>query len=421
MRVLFMTVPAKTHLYTTVTLAWAMHGAGHEVVIACPPEEVAETQRTGIPTVPVGPRLDLSDKLVEMQKHPEFNQAGIWTDIGESRQERWTWDFVAGLVRNMSYINLSVNNDEIIDDVVRFARGWRPDLVVWDPMMFAGSVAARAIGVPHARLMWGLDLMGRMRKNFLGFRGLAAEFWTDPMAEWLTPVIERYGKTFDEELLNGVWTIDQMPPWMRVPVGLDTLSMRFTPYNGPASIPQWALEKPQRPRVCVSFGLTDRNRGEKPDEPLPAIIEAVSDLDIEVIATLDEYQLKTIGTIPDNVRVVEFTPLRTLMPTCSAVVHHGGGGTFGNALLHGVPQLVVPDHVWDTTLTGQHLAERGMGLCVLPGEYTPAILRENLVRLLEEPSFRAAAEEARKEAEATPSPNDVVRQLEQLVAEYRLR
>ncbi|MFF2750047.1 hypothetical protein ACFVVA_31480 [Kitasatospora sp. NPDC058048] len=49
--------------------------------------------------------------------------------------------------------------DRMIDDLVAFARDWRPDLAVWDTMTFAGPVAARACGAAHARLMFGLDLV----------------------------------------------------------------------------------------------------------------------------------------------------------------------------------------------------------------------------------------------------------------------
>lgn len=417
MRVLFVTLPARTHLYNQVSLAWAMAGAGHEVCVASPPEQAEETQRIGLPAVGVGPRLDLTEKLQAMQEFPDFHHTGIWTDIGETRPERMTWDFVANIVTNMAYINQSVNNDMVIDDMYEFAKSWQPDLVIWDPMMFSGGIVARAVGAAHARLMWGLDLMGRLRNVFLGFQHTASDMWQDPMRGWLEPTMQRLGSDFSEELLTGVWTIDQMPPFMRIPLDLHVLPMRFTPYNGPAPIQHWALAKPERPRICVSLGLTDRETGEKPDDPLSAIFEAVSDLDVEVIATLDEFQLQSVPNIPDNVRAVDFAPLRTLLPTCSAIVHHGGGGTFGNALLHGVPQLVVPDNVWDTTLTGKHIADRGVGLCAPPGEYSAVVLRKHLVALLEEPSYRKNADEVRAEALATPGPNEVVQQLEKLVAE----
>jgi len=36
--------------------------------------------------------------------------------------------------------------------------------------------------------------------------------------------------------------------------------------------------------------------------------------------------------VPGNVRLVEFVPLNALLPTCSAVIHHGGPQTVAAAL-----------------------------------------------------------------------------------------
>jgi hypothetical protein len=49
------------------------------------------------------------------------------------------------------------------------------------------------------------------------------------------------------------------------------------------------------------------------------------------------------------VRVVDFVPLNALLPTCSAVVHHGGSGTFAAVLEHGVPQLIIPQLIIPVT------------------------------------------------------------------------
>ncbi|MFE7662049.1 nucleotide disphospho-sugar-binding domain-containing protein [Streptomyces celluloflavus] len=45
--------------------------------------------------------------------------------------------------------------------------------------------------------------------------------------------------------------------------------------------------------------------------------------------------------------MVDFIPLDALLPSCSATVHRGGFGTAQNALVHGAPQVVVPNDPWD--------------------------------------------------------------------------
>jgi UDP:flavonoid glycosyltransferase YjiC (YdhE family) len=95
-------------------------------------------------------------------------------------------------------------------------------------------------------------------------------------------------------------------------------------------------------------------------------------------------------------------------------VHHGGEGTAMNALVAGLPQLVIihgPNHASAAALEG-----RGVGLVCLPGEATGARVWESLRRVLEEPGFRAAAHEVRDEIAALPPPSELVPRLAALAS-----
>jgi UDP:flavonoid glycosyltransferase YjiC (YdhE family) len=233
--------------------------------------------------------------------------------------------------------------------------------------------------------------------------------------------MKRFGGDFDEDMVVGQWSIDCTLPWMRLPLDHHYVPVRFVPYHGPVAVPEWLPERPDRPRVCLTAGLGARDVMGEDWVPFSAVFEAVADLDIEVVATLNAKQLESVETIPNNVRVFDFFPLNVLLPTCSAVIHHGGGGAFGTALTHGVPQLMVPgDMWWDAVDKAKSIAARGAGLVVEPEGLTADVLRSMLVRLLEEPSFRAGAAQVRSEFLATPSPNDIVPLLEELTAKHRV-
>ncbi|MFD9204429.1 nucleotide disphospho-sugar-binding domain-containing protein, partial [Streptomyces anthocyanicus] len=151
------------------------------------------------------------------------------------------------------------------------------------------------------------------------------------------------------------------------------------------------------------------------------LVSALAELDVEVVATLNEKQLAGLE-LPDNVRAVDFVPLNALLPTCSAVIHHGGSGTFQTALAHGVPQLIVPDMVWDTIHKAKQLEKTGAGLYLHDVDhYTAQDLRDHVLRLLDEPSFAENCARIRREMVGTPSPNDIVPVLEKLVAEHRAK
>ncbi|MEV4916268.1 activator-dependent family glycosyltransferase [Streptomyces tirandamycinicus] len=430
MRVLFTTFAAKSHMHAQVNLAWALRAAGHDVRIASHPDLADEITRTGLTAVGVGEELHLDEQMQETQENigqdvdQLESQAQVGLDMSETRPERLTWDYTLGVFTAMtSVVFQNCCSDQMVDELVEHCRSWQPDLVLWDTLTFAGAIAARATGTPHGRLLFGLDLAGRMRQTFLEqLASRPPELRDDPLREWLTWSLERHGASFDETAVTGDFTVCPLPASMRFPADLHYVPMRYVPYNGQSTVPRWLQEPPKRGRrVCITLGVAHREVLGADRASIGDLLEAVAGLDdVEVVATLNENQLTDFDTLPDNVRAVDFVPLDALLPTCDAVIHHGGSGSFGTAMIHGVPQLIVVDGVWDTINKSRYLEERQAGLYV-PGKLSAKGLRELLVRLLEEPVFKHNAEVLRREALAAPAPAQVVPTLERLAAEYRRR
>lgn len=107
-------------------------------------------------------------------------------------------------------------------------------------------------------------------------------------------------------------------------------------------------------------------------------------------------------------------PLSSILPTCSAIVHHGGAGTALTALALGVPQLVIPQFA-DQPANATVVAARGVGLALLPHQRDATSVWALLLQLLDVPDYRRSAEEVRREIAAQPSPADLVTRLESLV------
>jgi glycosyltransferase len=139
---------------------------------------------------------------------------------------------------------------------------------------------------------------------------------------------------------------------------------------------------------------------------------------VEVIATLNEKELADVSRVPDNTRVVEHVPMHALMPTCSAIVHHGGAGTWATAAAYGVPQVAL-GWIWDAIYRAQCLEDMGAGLHLQSDGLTVESLRSKLGRVLAEPSFAENAKVLQRQMAAAPSPNEVVPTLEKLTAQYR--
>ncbi|KQX56336.1 MULTISPECIES: activator-dependent family glycosyltransferase [unclassified Streptomyces] len=430
MRVLFVTLAASPHFFVQVPLAWALRAAGHDVRVASQPDLMDTVTAAGLSGVPVGPRLAQDESVEELRRRQEKAaerladppDAQELMRIAEDRPERLTPDFLDGLFTVMtSAIFQNFSAEETVDDLVALARRWRPDLVVWDTLMMGGPVAARACGAAHARLLYGLDLVGAARRRHLAVSaGRPRELREDPLAEWLGWTAERYGVGFTEDLVTGQWTLDPTPPSLRPPTDLPWVPVRHIPYNGRSVVPEWLREPPSRRRVCLTLGLSFREVMGGERTSVPALLESLGELDAEVVATLDTGQLAEVGRVPDNVRVVDFVPLDALLPSCSAIVHQGGFGTAQNALAHGVPQVVVPNDLWDIHPRAALLERSGAGLRPAgPGPLRPAELRDLVTRVLEDPSYARNAARLRDEIRATPSPAELVPVLEALTGRHR--
>ncbi|MFF8192698.1 activator-dependent family glycosyltransferase [Streptomyces bobili] len=430
MRVLLTSFALDAHFNGSVPLAWALRAAGHEVRVASQPALTASITAAGLTAVPVGadPRLDEMVRGVGDAVLSHHADQSLDADTPGQLTPAFLqgWD----TMMTATFYTL-INDDPMVDDLVAFARGWEPDLILWEPFTFAGAVAAKVTGAAHARLLSFPDLFMSMRRAYLAQLGAApagpaggngTTHPDDSLGQWLEWTLGRYGVPFDEEAVTGQWSVDQVPRSFRPPSDRPVVGMRYVPYNGPgpAVVPDWLRVPPTRPRVCVTLGMTARTSEFPNAVPVDLVLKAVEGLDIEVVATLDAEERALLTHVPDNVRLVDHVPLHALLPTCAAIVHHGGAGTWSTALVEGVPQIAM-GWIWDAIDRAQRQQALGAGLHLPSHEVTVEGLRGRLVRLLDEPSFTAAAARLRAEAESEPTPAQVVPVLERLTAQHRAR
>ncbi|MGY2062928.1 nucleotide disphospho-sugar-binding domain-containing protein, partial [Nocardia gipuzkoensis] len=189
-----------------------------------------------------------------------------------------------------------------------FARFWEPDLVIREAFTWAGGVVAEAVGAAHARMLHGPDTITRSRHAFL--RRLAEQpepDRIDPTAEWLEQELARFGRRFDEVVMDGHFTISQAPRSTRLDLGLRTVGIRYVPFNGRSVVPDWLREPPARQRICVTSGVAARGSG-RTSFSQGELLAALGDLDAEIVTTMTEQERAQLDSVPGNVRVVDFVP-----------------------------------------------------------------------------------------------------------------
>ncbi|WP_033353952.1 activator-dependent family glycosyltransferase [Nocardiopsis xinjiangensis] len=418
MRVLLVTTPQSTIFYPMVPLAWALRTAGHDVRVASYPNFADTVTQAGLTAVPVGRRRDLERPLPgQTPELVELARAGLYPpwDVAE-HPERAQWNRMLEGYFDTVQQGCKVENFPMIAGLVEFARQWQPDLVLWEPFAYAGSVAAAAIGAAHGRVLFGVDVFGVARERFLELREQQPEGErVDPLREWLEGYGRKYGFEFSEDLVTGQFTVDPVPDSLGVRADeLEYVPMRYVPYGGRSVVPRWLRERPGRPRVAVTLGVTATGQRAYASH-MRKMLEGVAELGVDVVATVPEAEQEKVGPVPDNVRMVSYVPLADLAATCDAVVNHAGPGTFLTMAAHGVPQLTLPWE-FDEPLLARRAGGQGGSLVLHPTQADGDTVREAVDRLLDEPVFGERAAVLAAEVGSLPSPNQVAEQLESRVS-----
>jgi glycosyltransferase len=401
-RLLFSPLATPQHLYPMVPLAYACRAAGHEVRIAGTPSILNAIVHTGLPAVGVGrdvPPGSVTNGGIVRQIYDHRPFPANWPLHAErlDREQRMMLDLLGH--------NSAVAAEAMVDDLVAFGREWRPDAIVHDTANFAGAVAAAVLDIPNLRHLTGVGL--RPMEWQAGQRS--------PLPEYAELFHRRGVPVRDVPTM----TFDPSPPSLRLPVPTPYLDVRFVPYNGSGLVPSWRPGPARRPAVCITWGLSVARAalamGRAALDPYRQAVEAICDLDVDVVVTTTAAQLDLLGALPERVRVLESAPLQLVLGFCDVIVHQAGDGTALTAAATGIPQLAITRKP-DPALTGSRLEAVGAGIHLpyqrLVGEAdSRGAITEAVTALLDEPAYREAAVRLRDEIQAQPSPADRVRDL----------
>ncbi|MEV7387084.1 nucleotide disphospho-sugar-binding domain-containing protein [Streptomyces sp. NPDC091215] len=366
MRVLFTTLPGIGHLFPMVPLAWALQAAGHTVLVATDRDFLPVVTGAGLPGAAV---LDPVDPV------RLFRPIGGPVSPAESTGRRCAENGI----RTLSAIRALL-------DV------FHPDLVISEPMELAGPAAATIAGVPWVRHSYGL----MPPEQLLG--AAAAAMDTELAVRGLSPL----GKP--------ARTIDVCPDSLRPPNAVAATPMRYVAYNGPAGVPDWLLAGPSdRPRVCLTLGTSLPRRNPRVTPLWRLLLDELVALDQEVVIAIDESNRPLLGDLPGTVRAARI-PLSQLLPTCTAIVHHGGSGSTMAAAAFGVPQLVVP-HFADHFTNAEQITAVGAGLSLPQDTEDPVRIEAACALITADGEHRAISRRLAGENASRPSPAEVAEDL----------
>jgi UDP-N-acetylglucosamine:LPS N-acetylglucosamine transferase len=145
------------------------------------------------------------------------------------------------------------------------------------------------------------------------------------------------------------------------------------------------------------------------------VLAGLAELEVDVVATVGrQIDPEELGPQPERIRVERYLPHSAVLPRCDAVVSHGGSGSVLGALAHGLPSVLLPmgaDQPWNAA----RCEELGVALVLDAVRATPDDVREAVSTVLEDPSYRTAAERVRDEIRGLPGPEHALALLERLL------
>ncbi|UKY51781.1 nucleotide disphospho-sugar-binding domain-containing protein [Streptomyces inhibens] len=399
MRVL-VTAFVPSHFMQMVPTLWALRAADHQVVVAGMPDIVEVARTAGLATAVIGKgaggfTANVKPGRLGAVKTPEPPRTK-GTPTARELAEHRPWETMAGFWRGLV--------EGSIAEYVEFGRAWQPDLVLCE-LDFNGLITAGLLGVPSVLHRWGMDLLSPMIQEH------ARTALADTCA--------RLGLTGGFPLPDLV--VDPCPPRLQFGGLPEAVPVRYTPYNGVGSMPDWALKGTDRRRVFVSLGmLGSRSLLEAERRALIGAIAlgAAENSDVEFVLPFGTGTRDGLGPLPSSVRLVDPAPLNLFLDTCDLVVHHGGAGTALTACALGVPQLVLPQPHPAHVGCAERLVEHGLGATLAPETLTgePPALGRAIAGMLGEPSYRKNSEAMAAEMAELPSAHELVARLAELAA-----
>ncbi|MDO5619159.1 glycosyltransferase [Kocuria sp.] len=423
MKVLFTSFGASTHLSLLMPLAHAFTHAGHRVCIASHADAVPFLQRAGLPYVIVSPKWD---KSALEQTAGEYSQGPrVPPEIETSAPGRSFIDFddsetsgqiAAKLAVLAFFVSGYMTDDAFTARICDFARSWDADLVVWDSLTYAGSVAAEIAGATSVRSLFGIDQASSLRRRYQELGGSG-----DPLSSWLAGQVKHHGgrvldlATESDRLAYGDLTVNPMPDGVHTPpdhARIDIANPGF--FSSPMPSGSWleSRHKGGRPRVCVTIGLSSREHNLK-IPPIGVLMDALRDLDLDVLVTLNEAEARKAGFFREGFSYTETVSFDGLFPSIDLVIHHFGTGTLLAAYRSGVPQIhfEAPVDYWGERLLSRRLHQTGHVWTIDHGALSREEMRDLIVAALADRSARERAFASRDSYMARRSPSVAVRDI----------
>lgn len=394
------------HILRVLDLARDAVERGHQVVVHAPPGCAALVAAAGAVHAPFRRYVDIVDLV----------------HAAQARRPRWLPEGPYNVWHATRAIYDSAR--VLVDELTPLIAEHRSECVVYDVFAFGAAYAAERANIPSAAVgnpagvitADGLPLLFRsfpVVRRWVRWPRLlhAAIDRLVPLAR-LRDELGLPRRRGDAELLRAFASDDLHVVMAHRGFSPDIPLRARQVFAGSITFEAQSTGAPVSPvapgTILVSTTTTGHDGG-----LLRAVLEALAPLQIPVLATAASARDVPVD-LPPHVRVVPFVPHDRVLPHVRAIVTHGGWGTVGRALRHGVPALIVPLFGDQPSIAAQAV-RAGLAYSLPRRDATPARLRAAVAALLADTELAARVRRAAGEIAALRADHTAVRALESLV------
>ncbi len=299
----------------------------------------------------------------------------------------------------------------------------KPDLIATDPFLTAAALVAEKLAVPLVVCGWpamrvldeemlypvqtslAQESRERIERLCERFELEGANFAQGPTPSILSPHlhISYFSESWyqaDQELLLA-----------------QTLFVGGKPTPPQADLPQWLIDIPEEaPLALVTLGSVFT--GDLGFFSWAA--QAVARLGFVPIVVIgrnpiaEEEKKKLKAALPPSTRLLNWVDFDQVLPRTKLIIHHGGMGTTHAAIVHGIPQLVVP-HAADQRGQARRVAQAKVGLNLTAHDVQKGMLLEGALALSKDERVRANARKLAAEFAAMGGPERAAEAIMELI------
>ena len=332
-----------------LALALALRQAGHDALLAGPPEKAAWARELGCPFRPLG--SDMTAFLDGMKNAHSLHS---------------TLSFVRFMRRELT------RQHQCLREILSGA-----DLAVGASLVFTLSTVAESMGIAYRYLAFTPQLLPSGQHPFLAFRRQDLPQWINRTGWRMVKGLDRFNLgTLLNRMRRQAGLEPIADPWRhilgpRVIVAADPAVARIAPDAASGSVQTGYLHLKQpdvqlpdleaflgqgAPPVYAGFGsMPVRDQVAM----VPLIVRAARSAGQRLVINRFWERPSRYQDSTDVFSISRYPHLK-LFPRMAAVVHHGGAGTTACGALSAVPQVIVP-HVLDQYYWGHQVHRSGLG------------------------------------------------------------